>query len=85
MFGASVLLLILSRVMDVFNTEMALGVAKWLFFLGLFLMASAVLRSSAKRSQRKFARNGWTHPFSTVGPMNRWYYWVDKNGKDRDA
>lgn len=85
MFGVSVLLLILSRVIDLFNTGMVLGVAKWLFFLGLFLMISAVLRSFAKRKQRKFEKNGWTHPFATVGTMNRWYYWVDKNGKDRDA
>ena len=85
MFGVSVLLLTLSRVVAFFNSGMLLGVAKWLFFLGLFLMASAILRSFAKHSQRKFEKNGWTHPFSTVGPMNRWYYWVDKNGKDRDA
>ena len=85
MFGVSVLLLILSRVVAFFNNGMFLGVAKWLFFLGLFLMISAIGRSFAKRRQRKFQKNGWTHPFATVGPVNRWYYWVDKNGKDRDA
>ena len=85
MFGVSVLLLILSRVIDLFNTGAVLGVAKGLFFFGLFLMISAVGRSFAKRGQRKFEKNGWTHPFATVGPVNRWYYWVDKTGKDRDA
>ena len=85
MFGVSVLLLILSRVIAFFNTGMVLGFAKNLFFLGLFLMISAVGRSLAKRRQRKFEKNGWTHPFATVGPVYRWYHWVDKTGKDRDA
>ena len=84
-FGVSVLLLILSRVTAFFNTAMVLGLAQGLFFLGLFLMISSVGRSFAKRRQRKFENNGWTHPFATVGPLYRWYYWVDKDGKDRDA
>ena len=85
MFAMSVLLLILSRVIALFNTAVVLGFARVFFFLGLLLMISAVGRSFAKRRQRKFENNGWTHPFATVGPLYRWYYWVDKDGKDRDA
>ena len=85
MFGVVVLLLVLSRVTDFFNNVLMLGIAKGLFFLGLSLMFSAVIRSIEKRDQRKFEKNGWTHPLATVGPVYRWYYRADRNGKDRDA
>ena len=85
MFGAGVLLLVLSRVKDVFNNGLILGVAEGLFFLGLFLMIGAASRSSAKRSQLRFEKNGMTHPLAALSSAYRWYYWVDKNGKDRDA
>lgn len=84
MFGGGILLWIGSQVISALNNGLIYGLAKFLFWAGLFLLFNAFSRSMCKLNQRKFERNGWTHPTATVGPLNRWYYWVDINGKDRD-
>ena len=63
----------------------AITVSWVLVVLGAYLLLGAVFRAANKHQQLKSQRAGRVHPTATLGPVNRWYFWVDRNGKDRDA
>jgi heme/copper-type cytochrome/quinol oxidase subunit 2 len=52
---------------------------------GIYLLVLTLFRTVAKRGQLRAQHSSAVHPTATLGPINRWYFWVDRNGKDRDA
>lgn len=57
--------------------------AAWaLVVSGFYVFLTAIFRAVAR--EQRF-RLGLIHPFATWTRYRRWYYWVDRNGKDRDA
>ena len=84
-FGLGMVVWMASQAGRVASDSWLITIAWALVVGGLYLLVVTLSRPAAKRQQLKFQRNRWTHPTATVGPLNRWFYWVDRNGKDRDA
>lgn len=80
--GAGMMVWLGSQAMSVPSDSWFITAAWVLVGSGVYLLLMAASRAGGKRVR---TRIGWLHPFATWGPINRWYYWVDRSGKDRDA
>ncbi len=74
-----------SQAAGVASDSWAVSAAWLLVMVGLLLVLWTAFRAANKRGQLRSQRNGAVHIRATLGPFNRWYYWVDRNGKDRNA
>lgn len=63
----------------------ATTVAWVLVMAGLYLLIGTTARAMHKRDHMRSKGNGWLRWRATLTPFNRWFYWVDRNGKDRDG
>ena len=83
--GSGILVWMGSQAAGVPSDSWFTTIAWALVVAGLYLLVMTAFRAFAKTRQLRAQRNGWVYATSTFGPFNRWYYWVDRNGKDRDA
>ncbi len=84
-FGSGMVVWMGSQVVGVAIDSWFNTISWVLVVAGLYLLVVTGFRAGAKKQQLRAQRNGLVYPTSTFGPLNRWYYWVDRTGKDRDA
>jgi hypothetical protein len=84
-FLAGIFLWLGSQAAGVAADSWAITVSWVLVVLGACLLLGVVFRAANKQGQLRSERRGSVHIRATLGPFNRWWYWVDRNGKDRDA
>jgi apolipoprotein N-acyltransferase len=85
LFSAGIFLWLGSQAAGVAAESWAVTASWALVVLGAYLLLGAVFRASNKHAQLKRQKAGRVYRRTTWGAVNRWYYWVDRNGKDRDA
>lgn len=84
-FGLGMVVWMASQAGRVASDSWLITIAWALVAGGVYLLVVTVFRAFAKQGQLRAQRSGSVHPTATFGPFNRWYFWVDRNGKDRDA
>jgi hypothetical protein len=84
-FFSGIILWLGSQAAGVEADSWATTVAWVLVMAGLYLLIGTTARALHKRDHKRRKGKGWLSYRATLTPFNRWYYWVDRNGKDRDA